>query len=192
MRIFLLIIFFSFHCLAASNTKLQKELVAMAKAEQDVRNNIVSIGWENAPNELLERMSLIDARNTNRLKEIVEKYSWVTVDLVGKNGVSAAFLIVQHSPDYKFQEEMLPLLKQSFLNGEGVTGQEFALLTDRVLVHQGKPQVYGTQLNILNGELVFEPILDKENVNRRRAEVGLQSLEEYKKTVAEVYGMPVK
>lgn len=87
---------------------------------------------------------------------------------------------------------MLPLLKQSFLNGEGVTGQEFALLTDRVLVHQNKAQLYGTQLKILDGELVFNPILDKENVNSRRAEVGLFSLEEYKKIVAEAYGMPVK
>lgn len=192
MRIFLLIIFFSFHCLAATNTKVQKELGEMAKADQDVRNEIASIGWKNAPTELLEKMSLIDARNTDKLKEIVEKYSWVTEDLVGKNGVSAAFLIVQHSPDYKFQEEMLPFLKQSFLNGEGVTGQEFALLTDRVLVHQSKPQIYGTQLNILDGELVFDPILDRENVDSRRADVGLPSLEEYKKIVAEAYGMSVK
>ncbi|CAA0357061.1 conserved exported hypothetical protein [Alteromonas infernus] len=192
MRLSLLIILFSFQCIAASNSELQKELVSMAKADQEVRNEIVSIGWKNAPSDLLEKMRLIDARNTDRLNEIVKKHSWVTEDLVGKKGVSAAFLIVQHSPDYKFQEEMLPLLKQSFLNGEGVTGQEFALLTDRVLVHQNKPQLYGTQLNILNGELVFDPILDKGSVNKRRAEVGLPSLEEYKKVVAEAYGVPVK
>ncbi|QDG33678.1 hypothetical protein FJN13_02180 [Alteromonas mediterranea] len=192
MRLSLLIILFSFQCIAASNLELQKELVSMAKADQEVRNEIVSIGWKNAPSDLLEKMRLIDARNTDRLNEIVKKHSWVTEDLVGKKGVSAAFLIVQHSPDYKFQEEMLPLLKQSFLNGEGVTGQEFALLTDRVLVHQNKPQLYGTQLNILNGELVFDPILDKGSVNKRRAEVGLPSLEEYKKVVAEAYGVPVK
>ena len=192
MRLSLLIILFSFQCIAASNSELQKELVSMAKADQEVRNEIVSIGWKNAPSDLLEKMRLIDARNTDRLNEIVKKHSWVTEDLVGKKGVSAAFLIVQHSPDYKFQEEMLPLLEQSFLNGEGVTGQEFALLTDRVLVHQNKPQLYGTQLNILNGELVFDPILDKGSVNKRRAEVGLPSLEEYKKVVAEAYGVPVK
>jgi hypothetical protein len=52
--------------------------------------------------------------------------------------------------------------------------------------------LYGTQLNILNGELVFDPILDKENVNKRREEVGLPSMEEYEKIVAEAYGMPVK
>lgn len=192
MRLSLLIILFSFQCIAASNSELQKELVSMAKADQEVRNKIASIGWKKAPSDLLEKMRLVDARNTDRLNEIVKKHSWVTEDLVGKKGVSAAFLIVQHSPDYKFQEEMLPLLKQSFLNGEGVTGQEFALLTDRVLVHQNKPQLYGTQLNILNGELVFDPILDKEGVNKRRAEVGLPSLEEYKKVVAEAYGMPVQ
>jgi len=192
MRISLLVIFLSFQCFAASNTTSQQELVSMAKADQEIRNKISKIGWKNAPSDLLENMRLIDAKNTDRLKEIVRKHSWVTEDLVGKKGVSAAFLIIQHSSDYKFQEEMLPLLKQSFLNGEGVTGQEFALLTDRVLVHQNKPQIYGTQLNILNGELVLDPFLDKERVDNRRAEVGLPSMEEYKKIVAEAYGMPVK
>ncbi len=91
---------------------------------------IATIGWKNAPTDLLKNMRLIDTRNTDRLKETVEQYSWVTEDSVGKKGVSAAFLIVQHSPDYKFQEEMLPLLKQSFLNGGGITGQEFALLIE--------------------------------------------------------------
>ncbi|MEC7282339.1 MAG: DUF6624 domain-containing protein [Pseudomonadota bacterium] len=33
---------------------------------------------------------------------------------------------------------------------------------------------------------------DKESVDYRRVEVGLPSLEEYKKIVAEAYGMPVK
>ena len=153
----------------------------MAKADQEVRNKIATIGWKNAPTDLLEKMRLIDTRNTDRLKEIVEQHSWVTEDSVGKKGVSAAFLILQHSPDYKFQEEMLPLLKQSFLNGEGVTGQEFALLTDRILVHQNKPQLYGTQLNIINGELVFDPILDKENVNKKEQKSGFLQWKNTKK-----------
>ena len=87
---------------------------------------------------------------------------------------------------------MLPHLKRSFLNGEGVSGQEFALLQDRVLVHQNKLQLYGTQLNILDGELVFDPIFDEEHVDKRRAEVGLPPLDEYKKIVADAYGMSVK
>jgi hypothetical protein len=192
MRIFLLTLFFSFNCLGALNVPLQKELQSMARADQTVRNEITRIGWENAPFELLEKMRSVDNKNTARLKAIVKKHSWVTEKSAGKDGVNAAFLIVQHSPDYAFQEEMLPLIKRSYSNGEGISGQELALLTDRVLVHQDKQQMYGTQLNIENGELVFDPIYDIDNVDSRRAEVGLPSLEEYRKVVSKAYGMPVK
>jgi len=164
----------------------------MAIADQTVRNEITRIGWENAPFELLEKMRSVDSKNTARLKAIVKTHSWVTEKSVGKDGVNAAFLIVQHSPDYAFQEEMLPMIKRSYLNDEGISGQELALLTDRVLVHQDKQQMYGTQLNIENGELVFDPIYDIDNVDSRRAEVGLPSLEEYKKLISKAYGMPVK
>ena len=164
----------------------------MAQSDQSIRNDIAKIGWNTPPPELLEKLRLIDAKNTKRLKEIIEQHAWVNENLVGRSGVSAAFLIVQHSSDLKFQEAMLPHLKRSFLNGEGVSGQEFALLQDRVLVHQNKLQLYGTQLNILDGELVFDPIFDEEHVDKRRAEVGLPPLDEYKKIVADAYGMSVK
>lgn len=192
MRTLLFLVLFSFNSLAASNIQLQRELVSMAQSDQSIRNDIAKIGWNTPPPELLEKLRLIDAKNTKRLKEIIEQYAWVNENLVGRSGVSAAFLIVQHSSDLKFQEAMLPHLKRSFLNGEGVSGQEFALLQDRVLVHQNKLQLYGTQLNILDGELVFDPIFDEEHVDKRRAEVGLPPLDEYKKIVADAYGMSVK
>ncbi|OJF70321.1 hypothetical protein BK026_16920 [Alteromonas sp. V450] len=192
MRTLLFLVLFSFNSLAASNIQLQHELVSMAQSDQSIRNDIAKIGWNAPPPELLEKLRLIDAKNTKRLKEIIEQHAWVNENLVGRSGVSAAFLIVQHSSDLKFQEAMLPHLKRSFLNGEGVSGQEFALLQDRVLVHQNKLQLYGTQLNILDGELVFDPIFDEEHVDKRRAEVGLPPLDEYKKIVADAYGMSVK
>tara|TARA_Y100000296_G_scaffold38385_2_gene44481 strand:+ start:1364 stop:1942 length:579 start_codon:yes stop_codon:yes gene_type:complete len=192
MRTLLFLVLFSFNSLAASNIQLQRELVSMAQSDQSIRNDIAKIGWNTPPPELLEKLRLIDAKNTKRLKEIIEQHAWVNENLVGRSGVSAAFLIVQHSSDLKFQEAMLPHLKRSFLNGEGVSGQEFALLQDRVLVHQNKLQLYGTQLNILDGELVFDPIFDEEHVDKRRAEVGLPPLDEYKKIVADAYGMSVK
>ena len=192
MRNLLFLVLFSFNSLAASNIQLQRELVSMAQSDQSIRNDIAKIGWNTPPPELLEKLRLIDAKNTKRLKEIIEQHAWVNENLVGRSGVSAAFLIVQHSSDLKFQEAMLPHLKRSFLNGEGVSGQEFALLQDRVLVHQNKLQLYGTQLNILDGELVFDPIFDEEHVDKRRAEVGLPPLDEYQKIVADAYGMSVK
>lgn len=53
----------------------------------------------------------------------------------------------------------------------------FVLMTDRLLMHFGYPQVYGSQ--ILNGELYT--IENPDSVDIRRASVGLGLLEEYLK-----------
>ena len=56
------------------------------------------------------------------------------------------------------------------------------LMIDRVLVSRGEKQIYGTQFrrNIETGEVTFYPIVDTENLDERRREVGLGSFEEYK------------
>lgn len=191
MRYLLLFAFLSFQSVGATNERLQQELLEMEKQDQGIRNQIGEIGWENPPADLVEKMQKIDAKHSDRLKEIIDRHGWVTADLVGENGVAAAFIIIQHSPDYAFQEQMLPLLKQSYLDGEGVSGQDFALLADRVNVHNGEAQIYGTQLDFAEGGLAFSPIVDKENVDKRRAEVGLPPLEEYIKLIEEAYNMKV-
>ena len=57
---------------------------------------------------------------------------------------------------------------------------EFAYLTDRVNLNQAKPQVYGTQLKINEKGTSYEPkkVIDPENLNKRRAEIGLGTIEE--------------
>ncbi|WP_219722537.1 DUF6624 domain-containing protein [Salinivibrio kushneri] len=192
IRSIFIIFITSFPALSAINADLKIELEEMANADQSIRNKIREIGWKNAQCDLLSQLELIDRKNTEKLKEIIDEHSWVTADLVGKSGVSAAFLIIQHSPDNSFKEKMLPFVKQSYINNEGVTGQEFALLTDRVLVEQGKAQIYGTQLRIEKGLLFFEPIKNKSTVDQRRKELGMPPLEEYKELVESAYGMSVQ
>ena len=48
-------------------------------------------------------------------------------------------------------------------------------------MRQGQPQVYGSQIvrNPDNGQWMLHPLEDEAGVNRRRAEVGLEPLEEY-------------
>jgi len=109
--------------------------------------------------------------------------------MVGKDGVEAAFLLVQHG-ESEFQKEMLPLVREAY-RAHKLSGQNYALLLDRVLVKEGKPQVYGTQAKSFDkwkgNEPVLEPIEDEANVDRRRAEVGLGSLAEYLAMLKEVY-----
>ena len=56
-----------------------------------------------------------------------------------------------------------------------------ALLEDRVGLGQGKRQVYGSQIGIdqETGEYYVLPLIDPENVDKRRAEVGLGSISQY-------------
>ena len=56
-----------------------------------------------------------------------------------------------------------------------------ALMEDRILMGEGEPQIYGSQLRGSgpNGEFELWKIKDPEYVNQRRAEVGLGPLEEY-------------
>ncbi|WP_425413552.1 DUF6624 domain-containing protein [Micromonospora rhizosphaerae] len=80
------------------------------------------------------------------MKEIVHKYGWPTIDLVGKDGEDAAWAIAQHSDfDLAFQQEALALLREAAAHGRASPGN-LAYLEDRVAVAKGEPQVYGTQM----------------------------------------------
>jgi hypothetical protein len=185
---------------AVDNPALRKVLVAMAQEDQIVRigglqalkKQGITIGnadqlKDPKVQEILkaetEKMHQVDAKHRARLTKIIDEHGWPGKSLVGLEGAQAAWLIVQHSDaDVKFQRRCLELLK-SAAEGE-VKMDHIVYLTDRVLVNEGKPQRYGTQM----GEN-FEPrpIEDAENVDKRRAEVGLPPLAEYVKTSREAY-----
>ena len=189
MRYLTILLFIPFVTLAEINSVLQKELIEMEIKDQKIRNQINKIGWQNITKKLVAKKNAIDATNTVRLKAIIKKHSWLTKDLVGTEGVNAAFLIIQHSPDITFKEQMLPHLKKSYLNGEGVTGQQVALLTDRVLIAQGKKQIYGTQADVSEGQVLFSPIEDEVNVDKRLEEMKMPPLDFYLKIMEKMYGI---
>ncbi|MBU2428517.1 MAG: hypothetical protein KKA56_16690 [Gammaproteobacteria bacterium] len=187
MRYLFLFLFLPFFVLAEINQPLQNLLLDMEKIDQDVRKELGQLGWDKAPQDLQDKLARIDESNTQKLKEILNGRAWFTENEVGKTGIVAAFLIIQHSPDFEFKEKMLPVLKKSYFNGEGITGQEIALLTDRILINKGEKQLYGTQVDIRSGAVIFEPISAPETVDERRAEMKMPPLEFYKKLMEEMY-----
>ena len=69
--------------------------------------------------------------------------------------------------------------------------EHLALLEDRVLIKQGKPQIYGSQVKTnAAGKNEFYPILDEKNVNARRASAGLEPLEKYARYFDIIYEIP--
>jgi hypothetical protein len=98
--------------------------------------------------------------------------------MIGYDGIDALWLLLQHSPDARFQRNMLPHVKTAFDNGE-LNPQNYALFVDRVLVQDDKPQKYGTQINeIANHTPVLYPIENRSNVNELCASIGLFNLQD--------------
>ena len=99
------------------------------------------------------------------------------------------FLLIKHSKDLALQQDMLPLIIQSYLDKEGIAGQDVAQFTDNVSIKLGKKQVFGTQAEFISGKVIFAPIENQDSVDQLRAQMSMPSLAEYKKTLELFYGV---
>lgn len=93
------------------------------------------------------------------------------------------FLSIQHSPDHEVLSEYFATIKQMWLDGY-LEVESFALMQDRYLIHEDKPQIFGTQYD--SDGKIFE-VDNMDSVKVRRRILGLEPLEEYMKKRKEVY-----
>lgn len=118
-----------------------------------------------------------DSLNLGRLEAIIKTHGWPSISKVGNKANQTAWLVIQHA-NLEKQLQYLPILRASVEEGESLP-KHLALLMDRVLVRQGKRQLYGTQINTDLSPPQLHPIEDIQNVDRRREKVGLEPLKDY-------------
>lgn len=129
---------------------------------------------------LEENMGRADSQNLARVSAILDKYGWLGPDVVGTRGSITLWGVVQHADQQpKLQEKYLALMRKA-VDAGAADKDLLAYLEDRVLVNEGKPQLYGTQLT-RNGRGIYEPkpIVDPGQVDVRRAAMGLEPLKYY-------------
>lgn len=122
-----------------------------------------------------------DSLNEIETIAIIDQYGWVGKSEVGGKANMALWLVIQHA-SLEIQEKYVPLLEESVKKGES-NGSHLALLHDRILMRNGKPQKYGSQIvtDPESGKSKLYDLEDPENVNERRSSVGLGPLEDYLK-----------
>ena len=130
---------------------------------------------------LHELMNKTDSTNLLKIEKILDEYGWLGADVIGEQGNKTLFLVIQHS-DLETQLKYLPMMREAVKKGNA-KGKNFALLVDRIEMEQGNRQIYGSQIKIDGDEFYVYPIIEPEKVNERRAEVGLEPIEDYVKKV---------
>jgi hypothetical protein len=124
--------------------------------------------------EIGARLSRLDAANTAALLPLIPRESWFSTKRDGPQIAHGAWLIVQHSPDDALRKRVLAAMEPLLRRGEA-DPHDYALLYDRVLVHAGSPQRYGTQAVCrppVGAVNTLAPIEDAAGVDRRRAAIG--------------------
>jgi hypothetical protein len=114
---------------------LQQELLARVARDQAVRDTFTEQlrATGTLTPSLLASMRAVDSANLAWLKPQLRTNGFPTRAQVG------TALLVQHADaDPGFQAEMLPFLEAAFQAGD-LTGQEVAMLTDRVAKARGRP-----------------------------------------------------
>ncbi len=168
------------------DVRLRDELLARAERDQRVREATpLREAWSE---DVAAQCRAVDADNTSFLKTVIAVQGWPGRDLVGRQAADAAWLLCQHADaDRDFQHLCLRLLADAVAAGQA-DPSHLALLTDRVRVADGRPQVYGTQyFKPEHGEFGPSPIEDPEQLDARRQQVGLEPFAAYDQRMRELY-----
>lgn len=175
----------------AKNRKLKHELLSMAGEDQRALQQLIDSG-ELGTHEYHPRMQALHEQHNARIREIIDRYGWPGISLVGKAGSEAAWLVVQHAIlDRELMQASLALLQSAAARGEA-EGWCVAYLEDRMLTMSGQPQTYGTQHDIdENGVAYPLPIKDPARVDALRRKLGLEPLSEATQRIQERHNTSV-
>lgn len=150
---------------------IKEQLDSIFDSDQTIRNKLDSIeqkcGYESKEAlEIWQEINKIDSINQIKVSAILDEYGWLGSDKIGGKANVAFFAVLQHS-NSKTQEKYLPIMKEAVKKGNA-NGEDLALLIDRIEMFNGRPQVYGSQIQYIDGKFTIYKIIDEKSVNKRR------------------------
>lgn len=155
---------------------LKKRLDSIAVLDQKYRKMMQE---ESVDIDSLWRMQqLIDISNIEFVEKYFDAKGYPGKRIVGEPTNTVAWYVLQHNPDKI--AKYLPLIKKA-AEADEIPFRLVALMEDRFLMGQQKPQKYGTQGSTFpDGTKYIWPIENPETVNERRMKAGYsQTIEDY-------------
>jgi len=161
---------------------LQKQLFDVMDRDAALREELME--ESESAEDYLNRVEKLTTANGLWLHEVLEKYGWPGIKEVEMEGADAAWYIAQNAIALpKTMRYSLKLLK-SAVSEQNAPAWHEAFLEDAILFFERKPQIYGTQFDWdKDGNMVPWKIENPDQVDARRAHVGLNTIAERKREI---------
>lgn len=118
-------------------------------------------------------MEKIHLSNAKKLQSLIEKMGFPVLSNAGEKGVRLSWLIIHHAiswPD--FMKEGLTQMRLAAAHNDYLL-ELLAYTDDRIAFFENRPQLYGTNIDWIAGELKRTPIADPNFLDQRRKSLGL-------------------
>ncbi len=131
---------------------LSVELDSILKRDQKHRQQLTNLseqgeGDNERARTIWVKQDSLDSINLKSVIEIINKIGkYPGKSMVGVSSSVSVFYVLQHSPD-SIHKRYLKLIRTAADEDE-LDKSYYAKYLDRHLMHQGKPQIYGTQIRI--------------------------------------------
>tara|TARA_R110000744_G_scaffold301645_2_gene410668 strand:- start:793 stop:1527 length:735 start_codon:yes stop_codon:yes gene_type:complete len=155
-----------------------------ANMEESIRRHQEGIELDpEVKKALWDKQIPIDQANTRELMRLVDLYGWPTDETAGEGYASPVPVLIHMTMEDA--EWVLPKLRAEVGAGRMDPGP-YAMIYDRKQQHDSKPQLYGKMQAFDSKTRTVLPaaIVDIDETNRARAEIGMEPLEEYRITDA--------
>ena len=161
--------------------ELALEICKMGFKDQNGRQKILRIEQIGENKSTLDSLWTIqnkqDSINREYITKLIDQNSMLfpSITEIGNTASRFAFLMLQHS-SYDLRKKYYKTIKFAMENNH-LEKRYFAMYLDRLLIDEGKKQLYGTQIQKnKEGKLVLFPVKRKFNMNRRRLRLGLAKI----------------
>ncbi|MFP2996584.1 BT_3928 family protein [Spongiivirga sp. MCCC 1A20706] len=174
------------------NVALKKQLEVISNTDQGIRFTLMQatkegkdsvarrygIPVQKETKDYFDLYREIDSVNLIKAENILAKHGYPGKSTVGEPENNAIWYVIQHNMDKI--GTYIDLIKKAGENGE-IDKILVATMEDRYLMHQEKPQIYGTQGRSYEpGKEFIWPIQEPKKVNALRKEMGFDTtVEEY-------------
>lgn len=171
---------------ASMDTDLRKEIIA--RATREIELNAAAANREDK--KAGEAAKAQHAQNLDWLEQVLTEKGWPGITQVGPDGNSAtAMLVLNATARPELQRKALDLMTQA--GPTEYVPEDFARITDRVLLNEDKPQRFGTVFaRSEKGEISMRPAesASEAELDKVRRTLGLPPIAEYRESILRQHG----